>query len=392
MELREVPRSIPTWRTSFFSDLGRLRLAFDSVRIGADAGRERRRDVLPVGGLGEELGLFLVRQAGDFGEDRRHLGGEEDDERGGLDPPVVELRIDLAQRFEQRGLHRLRQLVRLLVPHVGVDAVEQLAHVGQGVAGIAVLFRREAGEERVFGGAQEVGLDAARLAVLDPVDVDGDEDVGAPLLGNGAAALQGDLDVLVARHDDLEVVGDEQLAQAVGDVEGDVFLHQAEGVGLADAGAEARAAVAGVDGDLAHGQGEDGGGDGLRRPRELERGLGGGGGLGDLGGVENSALDRMGRRGRAREGGDQARGAEQRHRQERQGEDAPGEAEAGTAALSPGRQPLDQLHVLPHQLTEHLALQAVYIRHPFAQPSDWDTDSTPSKGESAAAARPGRCR
>ena len=96
---------------------------------------------------------------------------------------------DLTPRFSSPGLtlrsestappDDLRQPPRLLLAHAGVDPVEQPAHVGQRVAGIAVLLRGEAGEVGVVGGAEEVGLDAARVAVLDPVDVDRDEDVGA---------------------------------------------------------------------------------------------------------------------------------------------------------------------------------------------------------------------
>ena len=106
-------------------------------------------DLLPVLRLAQHRRLFLVRDAADLGQDGRHVGGHEHDERRALDAPVLEAGVDVAQGGEELMLDGRGQLVRFVAPRVGVDAVEQLAHVGERVAGDAVLARRQRRQRRI---------------------------------------------------------------------------------------------------------------------------------------------------------------------------------------------------------------------------------------------------
>src|SRR5579864_318213 len=71
---------------------------------------QRLGDVLAVERLGEKPRLLGVGGARHLGEDGGHLGGEQHDERGRLDPAVLDPRVHPAQRAEERALHDLGEL------------------------------------------------------------------------------------------------------------------------------------------------------------------------------------------------------------------------------------------------------------------------------------------
>src|SRR5450759_5869359 len=112
MALRDVPRSIPTWRTSFFPLMStpsggrmvpRLRVREDSVRKGLC-------DLLTIPGILEMARLVVVRDRRHLREDARHLRGDEDDERRAPHAPVLEAGHDGAKRLHEPALHGLGEL------------------------------------------------------------------------------------------------------------------------------------------------------------------------------------------------------------------------------------------------------------------------------------------
>src|SRR5215212_5553189 len=265
--LRDVPRSMPTWRMSsaMIRDSFLLRTII-RARIGAAAVEQRVGDLLPVLRAAQHRGLLCIRQATDFRQHGGHVGGDEDQERRPFDAPVFESGIAGAQFGVELVLHDGRELVRLVAARVGVHAVEELAHVAEGVAGDAVLLGGELRQRRIAGRAEVIRLDAAARGVFDDrVDVDRDEDVAAGLIGDPRAVFQGDGAVVGARREDDESVALEERAQALMDVERDRFLGHARR-GRAGIGA----AVTGVENNPPYRERERRGGDTLDR---------GGGGL-----------------------------------------------------------------------------------------------------------------
>src|SRR5262245_32169265 len=128
MELRDVPRSIPTWRTSFFPLIGSAPFFTGMIprfRVRRDPGEEGARDALAIEGVLQAPGFLLVRDAGDLREDARHLGRDEDDERRGLHAAALEARVALLEARVEAGLERLRELLRLALTHVLEDAVQE---------------------------------------------------------------------------------------------------------------------------------------------------------------------------------------------------------------------------------------------------------------------------
>src|SRR5437016_5505066 len=98
MELRDVPRSIPTWRTSFFELIGSTPFFTGVVTdfgVRGHSGEESARDVLAIDRVLELLRLVGVRDAGDFREDAGHLGRHEHDEGGALHAAALEPRVGL---------------------------------------------------------------------------------------------------------------------------------------------------------------------------------------------------------------------------------------------------------------------------------------------------------
>src|ERR1051325_10403524 len=147
--LRDVPRSMPTWRMSsaMIRDSFLLRPVV-GARVRADAGHQRVGDLLPVLGAGQHRRFLLIGEAADFREHGRHVGGDEDDERRALDAPVFEAGIAGAQFRVELLLHDAGELARFVAPRVGVHAVEQFAHVSQRIPRHAILLGRELRERR----------------------------------------------------------------------------------------------------------------------------------------------------------------------------------------------------------------------------------------------------
>src|SRR6476661_4512503 len=88
--LRDVPRSMPTVNTllaslaPMFSGLLVSRWCA-LVDVGVDAVEQGVRNRLPVLSVAEQRRFFEIREAGHFGENRRHPRRREDDKRGGFD-------------------------------------------------------------------------------------------------------------------------------------------------------------------------------------------------------------------------------------------------------------------------------------------------------------------
>src|SRR5262245_55727147 len=93
--LREVPRSIPTVNTpsadlsaAMYGLLAPDRSAFAEERM--DPVEQGVGNRLPVAWSVEQLGLLVVREAGDFGENCGHLGADEHYKWCRLDAPVLD--------------------------------------------------------------------------------------------------------------------------------------------------------------------------------------------------------------------------------------------------------------------------------------------------------------
>ena len=66
-----------------------------------DSAVESLCDLLPIVGSIEHRRLAIVGKTADFGQNRRHLGGDEDDEWRPLDAPVFQSGIDRLQIGEE---------------------------------------------------------------------------------------------------------------------------------------------------------------------------------------------------------------------------------------------------------------------------------------------------
>src|SRR5690606_662440 len=154
MALREVPRSIPTWRGPLLllTLLAPLREVFLAVffsamgeggfetEVGEDAALERGGDGLAVGGRAEARLLGGVAQRGDLGEDGGGLGVEEDDERGRLGAPIGRRAGGHRALLDERLLHGLGQRARLLELHGRARPPERRVELGHG-EGTPVVLR-----------------------------------------------------------------------------------------------------------------------------------------------------------------------------------------------------------------------------------------------------------
>src|ERR1017187_8138102 len=115
MALRDVPRSMPTWRTSFFLLMstpfgGRM---VPRLRVREDPLREGPRDLLTIRGVPEMARLVLVRDRRHLREDARHLRADEDDEGRASHATVLEAGHDRAERGHEPSLHGFGEFPRL---------------------------------------------------------------------------------------------------------------------------------------------------------------------------------------------------------------------------------------------------------------------------------------
>src|ERR1051326_1913292 len=117
MALREVPRSMPTWRMSAISS--------PFFRIFRDALEQGAGNLLPVFRALEHRDFVRVRHAADFREDRRHLRRDEYDEGRALDAPVFESAVVRLQVRKELLLDGGGQALRFVAAGVGVDSVER---------------------------------------------------------------------------------------------------------------------------------------------------------------------------------------------------------------------------------------------------------------------------
>ena len=99
------------------------------VCVAADAFGERLGDELTIPRFLQQLGVLLVRQTGDLGEDRRHVIADEYDEGRGLDSAVPEPGIGLQQRGVEGRLDGGGEGPGLVLLGVDVDAFEQRLEV-----------------------------------------------------------------------------------------------------------------------------------------------------------------------------------------------------------------------------------------------------------------------
>src|SRR5438270_5789687 len=124
MALREVPRSMPTWRMSAISSPFLLR-CLRGGRVRVNSLGKRAGDLLPVFGALEHGDLAGVRHAADLGENRGHFGRDEHDERRAFDAPVLEPAVLRLQVREELLLDGGGEALRLVASRVGIDAVEE---------------------------------------------------------------------------------------------------------------------------------------------------------------------------------------------------------------------------------------------------------------------------
>src|SRR5438876_8587235 len=136
MELLEVPRSIPTWR---ICDVAIPLCSFLLLRAGTpgvlvNAIEQRLGDLLPVVGAPEHRRFAIVGKAAHLGQYRGHVSRHQNDERRPLHAPVFQTPIDDSKIRVELLLDRGGQSMRLIAAHIGVDTLEKLAEIGDGVS------------------------------------------------------------------------------------------------------------------------------------------------------------------------------------------------------------------------------------------------------------------
>ena len=133
----------------------------------------------------------------------------------------------------------------LIEPHPGVDSIEQPTGVGHRETRVTVLLRGQLLEERIDSRPGEIGLETPRLAIREPVDVDGNKEIGLGFVGDLGPILEGDGLVAVSGHDHRELVA-EKITKTSRDIPGDLLFEHPE---LGQQGAAVLSAVAGIDHD-----------------------------------------------------------------------------------------------------------------------------------------------
>src|SRR5271169_2975249 len=213
MALRDVPRSMPTWRTSFFPLMstpfgGRM---VPRLRIREDPLRKGPRDLLTIRGVPETARLVLVRDRRHLREDARHLRGDEDDEGRASHATILEPGYDRPERGHEPPLHGLGEFPRLALPRVRKDALEKTPEIGHRVTRRTVLIESEPLDVRVGRRAEKIRLDATLL--LDGrkrVHVDRHEKVGLLRVRQDDAVAQRQRRVPFARERHGDLLGDEE--------------------------------------------------------------------------------------------------------------------------------------------------------------------------------------
>src|SRR5215467_8697574 len=134
--LRDVPRSIPTVNipsddlsAAMYRLLAPTRSTLAQVRVNpVEQGVGNR---LPVARSAQQFRLVVVREAGDFGENRGHSGADQHHEGRGLDAPIPNGWVYATEVSKKRTLDRFRKTFRFVFSGVHVDLIDQCAHVGQ---------------------------------------------------------------------------------------------------------------------------------------------------------------------------------------------------------------------------------------------------------------------
>src|SRR5688500_4906353 len=159
--LRDVPRSIPTWRISGWdaiSSCSFLLLRVICCRVCVNAVEESLADLLAVYIGPQQRRLVCVRQASHLAENRPHVAGHEDDDWSSFYTPALEPGIGFLGTRIEILLTTRGQLLRFLAASVSVPAVQQPAQVRQRISGGAVLRGRELRQRWIVGWAEIVGL------------------------------------------------------------------------------------------------------------------------------------------------------------------------------------------------------------------------------------------
>jgi len=254
----------------------------EGADVAGNAFEEAFGDALFVVGLAELRGVSGVGDEGDLGEDGGHIGADKDDEGSFFDASVFERAATAdtgstagaeagasvfggtGETGIERGFDVGGELAGLGKFVFEGDLSDEVRELRDGLAGDSVFAGGNFEGVGLLGEVEVVGFDAAGGGIGRGVGVDGEEEVGLGLVGDGGAGLKRDKGIVGAGVDDLgaELLV-EQRTEAEGDVEDDIFFLQAvdaEGSGVV-------AAVAGVDDDAVDFEAE--GAD--------ERGLAGGG-------------------------------------------------------------------------------------------------------------------
>ena len=175
-----------------------------------------------------------------------HVGADQNHEGRFLDATIAQSRIAFFEVGVERLLHIRGELAGLVNFVFQRDFFYQAGELVNGLVGDGVFAGGDFQRVRRSREVEVVGFYAAGGRVGAGVGVYGEEEVGLGLVGDGGAGFEGDEGVVVAGVDD---VGSEalleQLAEAQGYVEDDLFFFNSSGTG----GAGVVAAVAGVDDD-----------------------------------------------------------------------------------------------------------------------------------------------
>ena len=165
-------------------------------------------DALAVVGVAELVGVGGVGDEGDLGEDGGHVGSDEDDEGSLFDAAVFEAFVGgRAGAGGQAGVEGLLdvggELAGLLDLVLEGDFFDEVGELVDGLAGDGVLAGGDLEGVGGLGEVEVVGFDSAGGFVWGGVGVDGEEEVGLGLVGDGGAGFEGDEGVVGAGVDDL---------------------------------------------------------------------------------------------------------------------------------------------------------------------------------------------
>jgi len=217
------------------------------AEVGQDAAIEAFGYALALFVLEKESLVGGIADEGNFGEYGGHVGAGENDEGSTFYAAVGFLAADELKPLGERILNVGGKLAGFGEVLVASDFFDELGKIVKKGVADGVLPRSDLTSFGRSGKADVVSFDAADLAHVARIGVDGDEKVSLRVVGDGGALFERDVSVVGASVDDLRAgnVFPDHASEAESYVETKIFLHKAAGTD----GAGVVSAVAGIDGD-----------------------------------------------------------------------------------------------------------------------------------------------